>query len=91
MLDEYNILKKEVPNIEFYDCKDFLELTEIIKSCKFFLGNLCFGYSVAEALKVPRLLECVSEYSAMHPSGQNAYEFYFQEHFEKWFKHLYNL
>ena len=91
LLDEYNILKKEVPNIEFYDCKDFLELTEIIKSCKFFLGNLCFGYSVAEALKVPRLLECVSEYSAMHPSGQNAYEFYFQEHFEKWFKQLYNL
>ena len=48
LLDEYNILQKEVPNLEFYDCKDFLEMAEIIKASKFFIGNLCFAYSVAE-------------------------------------------
>ena len=33
--DEYEDLKKEVPNLEFYDCKDFLEMAQIIKSSKF--------------------------------------------------------
>ncbi len=89
--DEYESLKNEVHNLEYYECINFLEIAEIIKSSKFFLGNLCFGYSIAEGLKVPRLLESVSEFSSMHPTGNNAYEFYFQGHFEKWFDHLYNL
>ena len=89
--DEYKDLNKEIPNLEFYDCKNFLEMAEIIKSSKFFLGNLCFGYSVAEALKVPRLLETSSEFSSMYPTGKNAYEFCFQSHFEKWFNYLYYL
>ena len=54
---EYQDLKKDIPSLEFYECKDFLEMAEIIKSSKFFIGNLCFAYSVAESLKVPRLLE----------------------------------
>jgi hypothetical protein len=47
-----------VPNLEFYDCNDFLEMAQIIKSSKFFLGNLSLGNSIAEGLKVPRLVEC---------------------------------
>jgi len=90
--DEYKLLKGEVPNLEYYNCKDFLEIAEIIKSSKFFLGNLSFGYSTAEGLKVPRLLECYPpEFPAMHPNGKNAYEFYFQNNFEKWFDRLYKL
>ena len=34
--DEYKDLKKEVPNLEYYDCKNFLEMAQIIKSGKFF-------------------------------------------------------
>ena len=90
--EEYRILKNEIPNLEFYDCTNFLEIAKIIKSSKFFLGNLSFGYSIAEGLKVPRLLECYPpEFPAMHPNGKNAYEFYFQQHFEKWFDYLYKL
>ena len=86
--DEYKLLKGEVPNLEYYNCKDFLEIAEIIKSSKF----LSFGYSTAEGLKVPRLLECYPpEFPAMHPNGKNAYEFYFQNNFEKWFDRLYKL
>jgi hypothetical protein len=91
---EYDDLKKEVPNLEYYDCKDFLELAQIIKSSKFFLGNLSFGNSVAEALKVTRLIECgpdLAQSATPYSSGKNAYNFYFQEHFEKWFRHLYYL
>ena len=89
--EEFKDLKKEVPNLEFYNCKDFLEVAEIIKSSKFFLGNLSFGYTIAEGLKVPRLLESVPEFPLVYPNGDNAYDFYFQSHFEKLFDQLYNL
>ena len=89
--DEYEDLKKEVPNLEFYDCKDFLEIAQIIKSSKLFLGNLSFGYTIAEGLKIPRLLESVPEFPLVYPNGKNAYDFYFQEHFEKLFSYLYYL
>ncbi len=89
--DEYENLKKEVPNLEFYDCKDFLEMAQIIKSSKLFLGNLSFGYTIAEGLKIPRLLESVPEFPLVYPHGKHAYEFYFQEHFEKLFSYLYYL
>ena len=89
--NEYKDLKKEVPNLEFYDCKDFLEVAEIIKASKFFLGNLSFGYTIAEGLKIPRLLESVPEFPLVYPNGFNAYDFYFQSHFEKLFDDLYNL
>jgi hypothetical protein len=66
-------------------------MAEIIKSSKFFLGNPSLGYVIAEGLKVPRLLENFPEYHVMNPNGSNAYDFYFQDHFEKWFDYLYNL
>ena len=94
MNDEYEDLKKEVPNLEFYDCNDFLEMAQIIKSSKFFLGNLSLGNSIAEGLKVPRLVECgpnLAQSATPYSSGKNAYNFYFQGHFEKWFNHLYYL
>ena len=86
--DEYDDLKKEIPNLEFYDCKNFLEMAKIIKSSKFFLGNVSFGWHIAEALKVPRLLEGSPEDVLYYPHGEHAHVFFFQEHFEKWFKHL---
>ncbi len=85
---EFEDLKKEIKLIEFYDCKDFLEMAQIIKSCKFFVGNECFAYSVAEGLKVPRLLEASPEFPVIFPLGSNAYDFYHQIHFEKMFKKL---
>ena len=91
--DEFNELKKQVPNLGFYNCKNFLEMAQIIKGNKFFLGNITFGYCLAEAMKVPRLLECChdGDLAAVHPNGKNSYEFFFQDHFEKWFDYLYNL
>ena len=88
---EYKDLKKEVPNLNFYDCKDFLEMAQIIKSSKFFLGNSSFGFTIAEGLKVPRLLESFPDFPVHYLNGPNAYDFYFQEHLEKWFNHLYHL
>lgn len=88
---EYLDLKKEVKNLEFHNCKNFLEMAQIINSSKFFIGNLCFAYSVAEGLKVPRLLEACPDFPVLFPSGKDAYDAYHQIHFEKYFKTLNSL
>lgn len=87
---EYEQLKKDIKYLEFYDCKNFLEMAEIIKSGKFFLGNQGFAFSVAEGLKTPRLLEACPDFPVVFPLGSNAYDFYHQTHFEKYFEILEN-
>ena len=86
---EFNELKKELKNLEFYECKDFLEMAMIIKSCKLFIGNSSLGIDLAESLKVPRLLEACPYFPARQIHGENGYDFYFQPHFEKYFKVLF--
>lgn len=87
---EFNELKNEIPNLEFYNCKNFLEMAQIIKTSKFYLGNLSAGYSIAEGLKIPRLLEACSDFPAIYPIGKNSYDFYHQCHFENLFREFYN-
>lgn len=81
--NEFNDLKSKIKNLKFYDSKDFLELASIIKHSKIFIGNLSFGYAIAEAVKVPRVLESGPNFPLVYPNGKNAYDFYFQEHFVK--------
>tara|TARA_B100000029_G_scaffold491899_2_gene552582 strand:- start:1765 stop:2682 length:918 start_codon:yes stop_codon:yes gene_type:complete len=86
--EEYEDLKKDVPNLEIYNSKDFLEMASLIKSSKFFIGNQSIAYPMAEALKVPRLLEAEPLFPVVQPVGKNAYDFYYQPHFEKFVKIL---
>lgn len=86
--EEYDDLKKQIPNLEFYNPKNFLEIAEIIKSSKFFIGNQSVCYPIAEALKTPRLLEASPATPLVQPVGKNGFDFYFQPHFEKLFKYL---
>ena len=87
--DEYEHLKREVKNLEYYDCTDFYELASIIKSSKIFIGNLSFGYALAESIKVKRLLETGANLPLVYPNGKNAYDCYFQNNFEELFDKLY--
>ena len=89
--EEFDDMNQEVKNIEFYDCKDFLEMASIIKSSKFTIGNSSIAFPIAEGLKIPRLLEACPHFPAAQPHGMHAFDFYFQSHFEKWFKYLYYL
>lgn len=84
-LDEYNYLKKELKNLEFYECKNFLEMASIIKSSKVFIGNSSLGIDIADGLKTPRLLEASPYFPARQVHGENGFDFYFQSHFEKYF------
>ena len=86
--DEYEDLKKDAKNLEIYDCKDYLDMAKVIKSCKFFIGNQSVAYPMAEALKVPRILEAEPNFPVVQPIGKDAFDFYYQPHFEKWFEHL---
>jgi len=88
--DEYEDLKKDVKNLQIYDCKDYLDMARVIKSCKFFIGNQSVAYPMAEALKVPRILEAEPNFPVVQPIGINAFDFYYQPHFEKWCKYLNN-
>ena len=87
---EYENLKQSIKNLHFYDCKDFLEMASIIKCCKLFIGNSSLGFTLAEGLKVPRLLESYPWNPSQQVHGENAFDFYFQTHFEKFFNLLYN-
>ena len=89
--EEFDDMKSAVKNLEFYDCKDFLEMATIIKSSKFVIANSSIAFPIAEGLKVPRLLEACPHFPAAQPHGINGFDFYFQTHFEKWFKYLYDL
>jgi len=87
--NEYIQLKKIIQNLEFYNCNDLLELSMIIKSSRIFIGNSSLGIDIAEGLKTPRLLEACPYFPARQIHGKNGFDFYFQSHFEKFFKKLY--
>ena len=88
--NEYKALKKNLKNLDFYDCKDFLEMAMIIKNSKVFIGNSSLGIDIADGLKSPRLLEASPYFPARQIHGENGYDFYFQTHFEKYFNFFYN-
>ena len=86
--DEFQDLKKDIDNLEFYDCRDFLEMAEILKASKFYIGNFSFQYVISEGLKVPRLLAASIDFPVGFPVGSNAFDAYHQNHFEKFFRNL---
>ena len=86
--DEFYDARKVIKKLNFYDCKDFLEMASIIKSSKFFIGNSSVAFPIAEALKVPRLLEACPDFPVLQISGKYGYDFYYQPHFEKLFNYL---
>lgn len=81
--DEFAEMQKLLPQLRHAECLDFLQLARRIQSASFFIGNQSFPYSVAEALKVPRILETCPLYPNVIPVGGDAAEAFFQPHFEK--------
>ena len=86
--EEFDDMKLTIKNLEFYDCKDFLEMAEIIKASKFYVGNMGLQYVISDALKVPRLLEASPDSPIHFPIGKDAFDAYHQNHFEKFFANL---
>jgi len=54
---EWERFKQDNGNVPFYPVSNFLELAQVIKGSKLFIGNQSFPYSVAEGLKHQAILE----------------------------------
>ena len=80
--EEYELMKKAIPKLKYKQTDDFLSLARIIAGADFFIGNQSFPFALAEALKVPRILESYYLSPNVIPEGENAYEFSFQPQFE---------
>lgn len=72
----------------FFQANDFLELAKVIKGSKFVVANQGLIYTIAESLKIPRLLETNNKAANNIPAGPNGYEALFQKGFEYWFNFL---
>ncbi|WP_053971603.1 hypothetical protein [Mangrovimonas sp. ST2L15] len=88
--EEYEELHKSIPNLEFYDVKDFLEMAQIIKASRFYISNQTMAYAIAEGLKVPRLLEAFPDFPVIFPTTTNGRDFYFQDQFENYVKDMFD-
>ncbi len=75
-------------DIPLLEVKDFLQLAQIINSAQFFMGNQSFCFQLAEAMKVPRILEVFPLMPNVIPVGEKAYDFYHQGAVEYYFKVL---
>lgn len=77
-------------DVPLLEVQDFLELARHINNCKFFLGNQSMCFQIAEALKVPRILEIFELIPNVIPVGEGAHDFYNQRALEFIFEKLYN-
>lgn len=86
---EFKEMRQILPTLEWIRTDNFLQLAGIIAGCKLFIGNQSFPYSIAESLKVPRILESSYHLQNVIPEGENGNDFFFQKHFE-WLVEYYN-
>lgn len=84
-LTEFELVKREIPQLAYLDVDNFYDLACAIKSCKFFVGNQSMCFAIAEAMKTPRILEICSFAQNVIPCGPGpACHYHAQSAFE-WF------
>lgn len=80
--------KLDIPRLTI---DDFLELAQVIKICRFFIGNQSFPWNLANAMGTPRILELCSYAPNCQPFvGKDNLGFLFQRGLEHSFERLYN-
>lgn len=76
--------------IPYRSVADFLDLANVIMHCRLFIGNQSLCWHIADAMKVPRILEVCTQYPNTFPTGKNGYSFITQEALEFRFHKLLN-
>lgn len=62
LLEEYQDFCKEFnTKLPYCQCKDFLEMAEVIAGCDMFIGNQTFAYSLAQGLGKSTSLEIIDD------------------------------
>jgi hypothetical protein len=76
-------------NIPLLEVQDFLELAQIMKQSKFFLGNQSFCWNLNRAMNLPSILEMFPNAPNCIPFiGNKNYGYYHQNALEYYFKKL---
>jgi|SaaInl85LU_5_DNA_1037374.scaffolds.fasta_scaffold00247_44 hypothetical protein len=81
---EYQRISEKVNNLIHIKPKDYMDAAQIIKGCSLFIGNQNEYYSIAESLKVRRMLEVCPTSANVIPMGGENYDV----HYTKIFKFL---
>jgi hypothetical protein len=83
--NEYEIFTKKYNlDMPILETENFLDLASMIKNTKAGLYNQSFLWHLADAMKLPRILELCVQFPNTFPTGANGYAFYHQnslEHF----------
>lgn len=69
--DEFYVMAGITAN--FLTCVNLLEMARIIEKANVFIGNPSLAYAIAEALKVPRIVEIPECPKNAYPIGRNGY------------------
>lgn len=87
---EYYNFRNEwnLPRMKLLKVQNFMELAVVIRNCKFFIGNQSMCFAIAEALKVPRILEICQFAPNVHPVGRHAHYFHNQGALVYWTQRL---
>lgn len=88
--EEFDDMRESIPDLVHKPVNDFLEMAIIINSCRLFIGNQSFPFSLAEALKARRLLEVYHKAPNVIVQGKNGSDFMYQPQFEYAVKRLLN-
>lgn len=80
---EYAEMQALIPQLVWRQTADFLDMARVIAAARLFIGSQSSPFAVAEALKVPRLLELPLAEPVATPAGARGAVFCVQECFEQ--------
>lgn len=75
--------------IKRLDIGNFLDVANVLHISRGFIGNQSFMWHVADAMKIPRVLEYCNVYPNTHPTGANGYAALYQEGLELYVEKLF--
>jgi hypothetical protein len=82
--------RKFVKNAKFYPtilkCQDALEIAQVIKGSKLFIGNQSLCFALAEAMKHPRVLEVYYGRDNCRPNSDNGHVYLNNDLIEEYLK-----
>lgn len=85
---EFDDFKRTVHDAEYVKFENFLDMARFIGGSRFVVANQTFIYSIAEAMKVDRILEPCLYAGNVIPVGGNNFEAFTQESFEFAVNHM---
>jgi len=86
--DEFEVMKKTLPKLEYLKVNNFFELKNWIAASKVFIGNQSMCFAIAEQLQTERILEVYFGCPNVIPAGGEFYDVFNQNGFKHALKNL---